>query len=172
MATPNLIDPNFARSVVFIAHHDDDGALGVVLNRRTELPAVEYVAPWANVIADPKVIFVGGPVTPEIAVGVVDTPGDPPDGWSPALANIGLFDVSQPPGGVGGVLRARVFAGYAGWVSGQLEAEVTLASWFVVDAEPGDVFTEEPDGLWRAVLGRQTDVRSWFANYPVDPRLN
>jgi putative transcriptional regulator len=173
VATPDMDDPNFFRTVVFIVEHDDDeGALGLVLNRPSDAAVSDHLPDWDEAAAPPPVVFVGGPVTPEVAIGLVDRPSYPPADWRAALHQIGLIDLATHPGDVGGVARCRVFAGYAGWVVGQLDMEVALGSWFVVDALENDVFTSEPDDLWRSVLRRQDSRLSWFANYPLDPRLN
>ena len=172
VATPELVDPNFFRTVVLIVEHDDvEGALGVVLNRPSDAQVAEYLPEWASYTA-PPVVHVGGPVTPDVAIGIVDTPVEPPESWTPVVGDIGLFDLSTSPAEVGGVVRARVFAGYAGWVAGQLEAELLVRSWFVVDAAADDVFTDDPAGLWRRVLRRQQGPLSWYADYPPDPALN
>lgn len=172
VATPELVEPNFHRTVVLVVEHDDvEGALGLVLNRPSEAEVADYLPEWGPFV-EPPVVHVGGPVTPDVAIGVVDTPVDPPEAWAPVVADIGLFDLTTSPDAVGGVLRARVFAGYAGWVAGQLEAELMVRSWFVVDAEPTDVFTDDPAGLWRAVLRRQPGPLAWYANFPPDLALN
>jgi putative transcriptional regulator len=173
VATPDLGDPNFYRSVVFIVEHDDvEGVLGLVLNRPTEATVAEHLPRWHDVASDPAVVFVGGPVTPDVAIGVVAAPGQPPEGWTPALGAVGLADLSGSPDDLGGVERCRVFAGYSGWVAGQLEMELAIDSWFVVDADESDVFSDAPQDLWRTVLSRQPSRLSWLANYPPDPRLN
>ena len=173
IATPELDDPNFFRSVVFIVEHDDvEGALGLVLNRPTDATVAEHLPLWRDAAAEPAVVYVGGPVTPEVAIGVVANPAQPPEGWVPSFGSVGLADLAGSPDDLGGVERCRVFAGYSGWVPGQLEMELAVNSWFVVDAEVADVFSADPEHLWRTVLGRQGSNLSWFANYPVDPRLN
>lgn len=173
VATPELLDPNFARSVVFVVEHDDvEGTLGIVINRPSGIGAAAHLPDWSASVAQPDVVFVGGPVTPEVALGLADTPADPPPGWAPVISNIGLIDLATTPGAVGGVLRLRIFAGYAGWVVGQLEAELEENAWFVVDAVSGDLFAAEPEDLWRTVLRRQPPPLSWYAHFPLHPRLN
>ena len=68
--------------------------------------------------------------------------------------------------------EVRLFAGYAGWSAGQLEAEVEEGAWWVLDALPADAFSTSPDGLWAAVLRRQGAPIAFAANYPADPTLN
>jgi putative transcriptional regulator len=65
-----------------------------------------------------------------------------------------------------------VFAGYAGWAPGQLEAEVDQGAWFVVALDPSDPFVDAPEQLWRDVLRRQRGRIALFSNYPEDPSVN
>lgn len=175
VAGPGLLDPNFFRSVVLILEHGDDGAVGVTLNRPLEVQAAEHVPAWQHLLAAPMVVYSGGPVQREIAVGVARRPlpeGLDPD-WHPVLGEVGLVDLTIDPEDLGGVVSARVFSGYAGWGAGQLEWELSEpSSWFVLDAEIEDVFGAEPEILWRRVLARQEGFVSWFADYPLDPATN
>ncbi len=66
----------------------------------------------------------------------------------------------------------RIFAGYAGWESGQLEGEIRRGDWYVVDAEVRDPFSPEPEELWRTVLRRQRDSLAYVATFPDDPSMN
>ena len=66
----------------------------------------------------------------------------------------------------------RIFAGYSGWESGQLENEIRRGDWYVVDAEVRDAFTSSPQHLWREVLRRQRDSLAFVANFPDDPSMN
>jgi len=70
------------------------------------------------------------------------------------------------------VSRARVFAGYAGWSTGQLEDEIDEEAWFIEQALPGDVFSTEPERLWSSVLERMGDQYRLLARMPEDPRMN
>ena len=70
------------------------------------------------------------------------------------------------------VRRARVFAGYAGWGAGQLEAEIEESSWILEPALPEDVFTEDPEGLWSGVLRRKGSQYLILSTMPFDPSLN
>lgn len=173
VAAPELDDPNFFRTVVLLLEHDDvEGAIGVVLNRRSDSAVEAYLPEWADVMSPNDVIYIGGPVTPEVAIGVAESPLNPPENWSPILGGIGLVDLGEPPAHYGGVVRVRVFSGYAGWVAGQLEAELLLRSWFVVDATPDDIFAGDTRDLWHDVLRRQPGTVSWYADYPIDPSVN
>jgi len=172
VAAPHLIDPNFYRTVVYIAEHGNDGALGLVLNRATDAPVEEHLPQWAPLVADPAVVFVGGPVSNEIAVGLARSPYTIPESWDPGPDGSGLIDLSADPAALGGVDALRIFSGYSGWVVGQLEIEVRTDSWFIVPALPSDLFTSHPDHLWRDVLARQPGRLAFYANYPMQPGSN
>lgn len=175
VAGPGMLDPNFAGSVVLVCRHDRDGALGLVLNRPTESPVGDFLPGWVERLADPAVVFVGGPVQPEVAVGVgrLLEPGDRPDGWMEIVEGLGLVDMGGSPAAAAGCLRSlRVFSGYAGWTEGQLEMEVATGDWLVVPSEGSDPFDPMPDGLRRAVLRRAGGALAWYADHPGDPSLN
>lgn len=170
MATPALVDPNFHRAVVLILQHDDEeGAVGVVLNRPSTVTLADALPAWGHLAAPPSVVFVGGPVEPSGVVGLARAHAHPDgEAWRPIVGPVGLLDLSLPPGEVE-VDQVRLFTGYAGWSPGQLEQEIAGGSWFVVDAQPDDAFTNDAQHLWRAVLTRQGGV---FRTIPADPSLN
>jgi putative transcriptional regulator len=175
VASPELIDPNFADSVVLLVDTDDGGALGVVLNRPSQIAIAEVLEPWRDAVDPPEVLFHGGPVGTDgaLALARVRDPQDEPVGFRLAFDDIGLVDLDSPVELLDGSLRAmRVFAGYAGWGAGQLVAEIAEGSWYVVPSEPGDLFREDTTTLRRDVLRRQPGDRAWASTRPVDPLMN
>ena len=174
VATPALADPNFDRAVVLLLDHDEEGSLGVVLNRPTPVGVGDILVSWADLTAEPDVVFQGGPVSLDSALGVAVIPGDEgPLGWRRVYGAIGLVDLEAPPELLAAALGSlRIFAGYAGWGPGQLETELTEGAWYVVESEPGDVSSPRPEQLWRAVLRRQRSELAMIATYPDDPSLN
>jgi len=171
LAGPSLVDPNFRRSVVLIGEHNDDGALGVVLNRPTELAVEEVVPPLARLAGDGARVFLGGPVRPSDAVVLAEFDEDGRTDL-PVLGGIGFLMGEIDPSAGERIRRVRVFAGYAGWGPGQLEGELEGASWIVEPALPSDVFTSEPEDLWSAVLRRKGGEYLLIATMPLDPSLN
>jgi putative transcriptional regulator len=155
VAGPHLVDPNFARGVVLVCRHDEDGALGLVLNRPTSVTVAEALPSWMEPLAPPNVVFLGGPVQPEMAVGLGRLPAEragrpESEEWTPVDDRLGLVNLGVPPAAeVGALAHLRVFAGYAGWSAGQLDFEVSSADWFVLPPEEEDPFTAAPGGLWR-----------------------
>ncbi|MCU0265010.1 MAG: YqgE/AlgH family protein [Actinomycetia bacterium] len=172
VATPGLRDPNFVRTVVFLLEAAADGAVGVVLNRPSTVPVDTVLPGWAAAVTGHGVLHQGGPVGLEGALGVA-LAAEGSAGFRPVLGGVGLLDLDTPQELVAGSLRAlRVFAGYSGWGAGQLEDELAEGAWYVVDALPGDVFTDDPAGLWRAVLRRQGGDLALVSTWTDDPDLN
>ena len=173
VATPALTDPNFNRTVVFMLEHNDEGAIGVVLNRPSELPVATTIEPWAQHAVPPGVLFVGGPVSPSSVIALASVQlDDAGPNWNPILGRIGTVDLEVDPADVPGLDEVRMYAGYAGWAPGQLDAELVDEGWFVVDAELTDIHTDVPEELWWEVLGRQGGAMGRLANYPREPWHN
>jgi putative transcriptional regulator len=171
IAGPDLWDPNFRRTVVLIGHHDDEGAVGVVLNRPLETTVEEAVPPLSTLVPPGEPLFQGGPVQPEAAVVLADFE-DPERAGIIALGTIGFLPEETDAEQLGGLRRARVFAGYAGWGAGQLEAEVQESSWHAALARPTDVFEPDPDRLWASAVGRLGPEHRFLLTMPVNPQLN
>jgi putative transcriptional regulator len=179
-ATPLLGDPNFRRTVILVVEDDTaEGTLGVVLNRPSEVPLGQVLEAWTELVTGPPVVFRGGPVSPNSALALALTRGeDEPLGWrslegSPLMARVGLVDLEAPPELLAdGISSFRVFAGYAGWGAGQLQAEIDEGAWYVLAGEPADAFITEPERLWPTVLRRQGGDLALIATYPDDPVLN
>ena len=169
IAAPILIDPNFRRSVILVIEHSDEGALGVVLNRPTDLPVAEAVPELSEL--DDGCVFAGGPVQPEAVIALAEYADPPPDGAvCGTIAPVGVdSDMDTLPEAV---TRVRVYAGYSGWAEGQLEGELEEESWFVAPALPDDVFSDDADGLWSTVLDRMGGEYRLVARMPEDPSQN
>lgn len=188
VAAPRMVDPNFARTVVLVLHHDLGGSLGLVLNRPSQLDLHEPLAQWASLSSSPKVVFVGGPVASAAAICIArlrDTSGtgsagslrdfafEAPQGWRSVGGRIGTLDLNGDPAAAAlSVEVIRVFAGYAGWGPGQLGSELGLGGWMVVDPVESDPFSADPRQLWKSVLRRQAGGVAILAGYPEDPSAN
>ena len=171
LSNATLFDPNFRRTVVLIGHHDGDGAVGVVLNRPLDVSVDEAVPPLAELVEPGDLLYEGGPVQPEAAVVVADFE-DPSRAGVVALGTIGFLPEEGDHDGLGGIRRARVFAGYSGWGPGQLEEELAEEAWIVVPARPEDVFDDEPEGLWERVVARLGPAYAMMRTMPFDPSTN
>lgn len=174
VATPRLLDPSFRRSVVAVLNHDDDGALGVVLNRPSTIDVAAVLPGWSRVVATPNALFEGGPVAQDSALGLGIALGQgPSDGFQRMWGDVGLIDLDQDPGALmSDLVGVRIFNGYAGWGEGQLEGEIGEGSWYVVDAILDDLVSSAPESLWRSVLRRQDGDLAFVSTFPADPSHN
>ena len=168
ISSPALHDPNFRRTVVLITHHDEEGAMGLVLSRPSEVRVEDAVAELAHLPGTGEFVYIGGPVQPEAVVVLVEHEEEPD---APIIGRIAFMEAGSDLDELA-VTRARVFAGYSGWGPEQLEGELEENSWIVVPAEPDDVFAADPDELWRTVLHRKGGKFSLIATMPFDPQLN
>jgi putative transcriptional regulator len=173
VAAPPLVDPNFDRTVVLMLEHGDDGGLGIVLNRRSETTIDDVFPEWHDLVSPPGVVFAGGPVSTDAVIALARRRDVELEGFVQVLGDLGTIDLADDPLRIGASLETlRVFAGYAGWTPGQLEAELEQGAWFVVALEPGDPFVGSPERLWRDVLRRQRGRLALFSNYPEDATVN
>ena len=165
IASPTLTDP-FARTVVLVIEHGDEGAMGVVLNRPSEHRVAEVVPPLAALAGDDDLVYSGGPVGPNAIVALGEF-ADSADAATVLVGDLGLVD----PGSESSSLRRlRVYAGYAGWAPAQLESELEREGWIVEPAHPDDPFRK--DDLWAAALTRKGGSYALVARMPPDPSLN
>jgi len=170
VSAPSLLDPHFRRTVVLIAHHDDEGAMGLVLTRPSEVAAVEAVPSLAGIPGADDAVHVGGPVQPE-AFMVLAEFEDVGEAAAPIFEGVGFVPAEAVPDDLS-IRRLRLFSGYAGWSAGQLEDELAEPSWIVVPAIADDAFANDPDELWRTVLHRAGRKYEVMEHMPFDPHLN
>lgn len=171
VAAPVLDDPNFHRTVVLVIDHDVDGAVGVVLNRPGARDVAQILPAFEALTAPPRVVFGGGPVTPDGVLCVASGRPSVSDRFKAFMGPLGVLglDDDEP---IEGIDRVRLFSGYSGWSAGQLEEELAAGAWFVLDAEPEDVFSGDPVNLWGDVLRRAGGRFALLATMPEDPSTN
>jgi putative transcriptional regulator len=172
IASPALVDPNFARTVILITEHNDEGALGVVLNRPSET-SVDDVAPeLAVVVIDDEPVYIGGPVQPQALVVLAEFADLDAAAWI-VVADVG-FVATQTEGDrlEQAVRRGRVYAGYSGWGAGQLEGELAEEAWIVEPPLASELFPDDPLALWQGVLARKGGQYALIARMPDDPSVN
>jgi putative transcriptional regulator len=172
LASPTLLDPNFRRTVVLIGAHTDEGAMGVVLNRPSEVTVGDAVPVLERVLDEREPVYIGGPVQPNSIVVLAEFLDPTPAG----LIVVGRIGFPSPESDIDqlseATARKRVYAGYAGWSEGQLDAEIDQGDWIALPAMPQDIFTEDPEELWSAVLTRKGGRYALIARMPPDPSLN
>ena len=171
VASPALVDPNFARSVVLITEHNEDGAMGVVLNRPSETPVGE-VAPELGTIVATEPVFIGGPVQPQALVVLAEFNEPSAAAWV-VVADVGFVAAETEIEELErAIRRGRVYAGYSGWGAGQLEGELAEDAWIVEPPLPAELFADDPEQLWHTVLARKGGEFALIARMPDDPSMN
>ena len=172
IASPALVDPNFDRTVVLIAEHSDEGALGLVLNRPSEAAISEVVPPLEAIVGGDEAIFFGGPVE-RSGVMLLAEFDEVSEAARVVFGDIGFLAADpEDDDPSASVRRVRAFAGHSGWGPGQLEAELERDDWIVEPAVAADVFSAEPESLWSEVLARKGGQFALLARMPLDPSMN
>ncbi|MCF3936817.1 YqgE/AlgH family protein [Gordonia sp. Z-3] len=177
IASTDLIEPTFARTVIYIMEHNDAGSLGVVLNRMSQTAVHNLLPQWTDLSASPRALFVGGPVKQDAALclGVVKLGADISgyEALRPVDGRVVLVDLDADPTELADVLEGvRVFAGYSGWGEGQLDAELQQDSWLLASALAGDLLVPTTTDLWGSVLRRQPWPTPLLATHPIDIARN
>lgn len=174
VSAPDLGDDNFDQTVVLVMEHDNEGALGLVLNRPTSTEVGEHLPDLTSLTISPSVFFMGGPVSVGglLALGRRRM-GAETRNVAPIDGPLVMVDPEALVNGeVEGIDAVRLYTGYSGWSAGQLDAELTSGAWHVVRALPDDVLCADPDGLWRAVMRRQGGRLASQGLYPDDLSAN
>ncbi len=151
IATPELADPNFFRTVSLIFHHDEEGAAGVILNRPTETLVAEIFDNLDPDIAFNHYINIGGPVEgPLMALhsSIASAEQEIIPGVFLSLTQENIRQLVQQT-----TQQFKIFSGYAGWGAGQLEAEIEMGGWLTFPTEVDDVF-ETPEELWKIACSK------------------
>jgi putative transcriptional regulator len=169
IAAPQLLDPNFRRTVVLVADHGDEGAMGVILNRPSGMTVADAAPDLEPLVGGESPIFAGGPVQPTSGVVLAEVAEADEPVFGDVVLVPGLGELADVIDGAGSV---RVFAGYAGWGPGQLDDELGRDDWILEPARASDVFSEDPDALWGSVLERKGGQYALLARMPDDPSLN
>ncbi|WP_137722911.1 YqgE/AlgH family protein [Prescottella subtropica] len=177
VASTELFEPTFRRSVVYVLEHNDAGSLGVVVGQISETSVQEILPQWADLASDPKAIHVGGPVTRDAALCLAtlkvgaDITGIA--GLRRVDGRVVIVDLDADPATIAPVVDGlRIFAGYAGWTLGQLDAEIENDDWIVVSALASDIVSPPRTDVWGRVLRRQPLPLALLATHPIDVDLN
>jgi putative transcriptional regulator len=172
IASPALLDPNFARTVVLITEHAPEGAMGVVLNRPSETEVGDVAPELGDVVVEGEPVFIGGPVQPQALVVLAEFSDSRAAAWIIA-EDVGFVAADTEHADLGDVVRrGRVYAGYSGWDAGQLEAELAEEAWIVEPPLPAELFPDDPLALWHDVLARKGGQFALISRMPDDPSLN
>lgn len=165
----------FDQAVVLLLDSDENGAIGVALNKPSTTPVSGVLPAWSQELNPPSVLFAGGPVSPNgaICLAKVMDSGEEPPGWRSIMGDIGLLHLDTPVEiAAGAYSDVRVFAGYSGWDPGQLADELDRGVWMRAAARDEDIFGAHAEGLWRRVLRRVGGAAGLLSGYTGSPALN
>jgi putative transcriptional regulator len=172
VAGPALLDPNFWRTVVLIVEHNEDGALGLVLNRPSETSVGEAVPQLSELLDPTQDLFIGGPVQPSSVIVLAEF-DDPAEAALIAFDDVGVLGTGPSEEQLGAGIRAgRAFLGHAGWGPGQLDGELERGDWILEPAKLEDAFSSQARQLWSEVLTRKGGSYALVARMPSDPSMN
>lgn len=173
VASRGLADPNFAETVILLVHCDTDSVVGLILNRRTELPISRVLAPLktAKDLSDP--VYLGGPVETPTVFALLRSKSNVEDAehvfddvyWISAKTALEKIISSHPDRG-----GFHVYLGYAGWSTIQLRNEIRLGGWFVFPPDNQTVFNANPDSLWREMI-KKTELEMAACPRTTGPRV-
>ena len=160
VASRDLSDPNFAKSVVLLVKYDDDGVLGLIINRRSKVAISHVLDDLAGAKERTDLVYSGGPVQSDQVMALLRAHSKPDDS-DHVVGDVYLVpskDALEKALSSAAESSLRVYVGYAGWSVGQLEHEVDLGAWYIFRGDPATVFDSEPDSIWPRLI-RQTELQ-------------
>ncbi len=178
IAMPTLNDPNFWQAVVLLCNYGPDGALGVVLNRPTEVSVSALIHDFPAFSGTDERIYEGGPVAKNGMLVLCRGEGSGENnivGDISLAKNLESLKRANPSPGSHSLKpysEIRCYLGYAGWMPGQLEAEVKTGSWRTLWADPTLVFDADPTVLWPQMMRRLGQEWAFYATMPSNPSMN
>ena len=173
ISEPFLNDPNFKRTIILLTEHGSEGSVGFILNKPTEIKLNDALENYADFDSP---IYYGGPVQLN-TLQFIHKAGDIIEGSIeivPGLYWGGSFESLREKIEIG-MLKPddfRFFIGYSGWDEGQLMEEMKINSWIVADTKIDDIFSDEPDNLWRDILKGMGKKFAILASFPENPSVN
>lgn len=177
VSSTDLVEPAFRRTVIYMIEHNENGSLGVVVNRSSETALHDVLPQWTSLAARPELLFVGGPVKRDSALclATLRTGADVTgvSGLRRVHGRVVMVDLDSDPDVVAPLVEGvRVFAGYSGWTYGQLESELQRDDWIVISALASDVLAPARVDVWAQVLRRQPLPLAMLATHPIDVERN
>jgi putative transcriptional regulator len=160
LSMPQLVDPNFNRTVVLLCKHSDDGAFGLVVNRPLVTSGRVVINTEPPVETERELdVWIGGPVEPHRSWMLVGEEPDDAEELRGMRIAAGLY-LSTSPELLRRLLepsppeRTRLIVGYSGWGAGQLEAELNESAWLISDVDANLIFNTPPERMWEAAIRR------------------
>jgi putative transcriptional regulator len=173
ISEPYLGDPNFERAVVLICENNEEGTLGFILNKPSQ---ITFDSVMKNSEDFKEILFIGGPVAQDSIHFIyrnhldIDGSVEIAEGlyWSGNFQELMKLIRERKVKGE----DIRFFLGYSGWGEGQLDEEMENNSWIVTNTSANEIFDVKAEELWREILKKMGGMYKMKSNYPIDPRLN
>jgi putative transcriptional regulator len=163
VAAKNLIDPRFQETVVLLLDYNSNGATGLIINRPTPVP-LHAVLPSVRGLKKETVVYYGGPVE-EYRMLILIQSDRRPVGSVSVFENVYVSTSKKTLEHMAGSARKgrqfRIYAGYAGWTSGQLDREISRGDWLVVLADAHSVFEKKSAEIWPELLRKGSSILVW-----------
>ena len=158
VAQRDLSDPNFSETVILLVQYDEQSALGLVINRKTKVPISQALQQLKGANNWSGLVYAGGPVATTGVLALLRSHVKPEE-MQPVLGEIYLVSskplleklLAEGPAAA----DLHVYLGYSGWGAGQLENEVNLGAWYIIDGKPGLVFDSDPASLWSRLIAQK-----------------
>ncbi|MGO4882174.1 MAG: YqgE/AlgH family protein [Bryobacteraceae bacterium] len=170
VASPDLPDPNFAQTVVLLVEYDDDGVVGLILNRRSKVPISRVLEELAGAKNRADPVYAGGPVGRTDVMALVRG-RRAPGGAKRVVGDVFLVsskeDMEKTFAGATDADTVHVYLGYSGWTMAQLQHELDLGAWYIFAGNAKAVFEQDPDALWQRLI-RETELRIAFNRRAAD----
>jgi putative transcriptional regulator len=161
VATSKLRDRMFGRSIILLVAHNQNGSMGLILNKQTDVKIADLLTDIKGLAKAPDRLHLGGPVSLD-AFFLLIRMGKKPDESEHIFANIYMTQSQAVLKRIADHRKRgenfRFFAGYAGWTAGQLEVEVIRGDWLVMPADPEVVFDKDPDGLYDRLMPQKISI--------------
>lgn len=161
VASPDLPDPNFAKTVVLLVQYDEDGVVGLILNRRSKVPISRVLDELAGAKSRPDPVYAGGPVGRSDVLALVrsaQAPGDAKRIFADVFLVSSKDALEKAFASANDIDKLRVYLGYSGWTTQQLQNELDLGAWYIFQGNIKAVFDSNPEGLWPRLI-RETELR-------------
>jgi putative AlgH/UPF0301 family transcriptional regulator len=156
VASRDLADPNFVKTVILLVHYDEKAVVGLIVNRRTDVPISRLSQDLKGAKGRDDSLYMGGPVEIADVFGLFQSAAKPETDAEPVFGAVYLLTqkvrlehaiARHPDPGV-----FHVYLGYAGWTGEQLRGEVAAGAWFIFHADTSTVFDSDPDSLWARLI--------------------
>jgi putative transcriptional regulator len=161
VASRDLPDPSFAKTVILLVQYDEDGVVGLILNRRSKVPISRVLGEVAGAKERPDPVYAGGPVGRTEVLALVRSrrpSGDAKRVFGDVFLVSSKEDMEKTFAAAADADTVHVYLGYSGWTEPQLENELDLGAWYIFPGSAKAVFDSDPDSLWERLI-RETEMR-------------